>query len=126
MLGVSAQLGGRHMVGSLGAVPVLRLTAHINGSLAVKVFLQNRGQSLALFTLVGRQEKLSAIKHTGAHRIKRNQLIFVPWNFNFYHLLIAFKNRAHRESLLVDTILLYLEKNDEKIVLSLPQGFFSL
>ena len=67
MLGVSAQLGGRHMVGSLGAVPVLRLTAHINGSLAVKVFLQNRGQSLALFTLVGRQEKLSAIKHTRVH-----------------------------------------------------------
>lgn len=30
------------------------------------------------------------------------------------------------KSLLVDTILLYLEKNDEKIVLSLPQGFFSL
>lgn len=53
MLGVSTQLGGRHMVGSLGAVPVLRLTAHINGSLAVKVFLQNRGQSLALLTIVG-------------------------------------------------------------------------
>ena len=51
MLGVSAQLGGRHMAGSLGAVLVLRLTAHANGSLAVKVFLQNRGQSLALLTI---------------------------------------------------------------------------
>ena len=61
----------------------------------------------------------------GAHRIKRNKLIFVLWNFNFYHLLIALKNRAPRKSILVDTD--YPSLFRKKLwVLSLLQGFFSL
>lgn len=47
---------------------ILSLTVHTNGFLADNIFLQSRGQSLAVLPTAGLKEKLVAIKHTYMHR----------------------------------------------------------